>query len=144
MHEIKNTCQVFGPKRVTFGNQGHNILSLSSGQTTTYWKTKGIQSYLRTWGNCDPIESGPSEPKNLGTSPSRILQAALITSSPRRDSRNLSPGKLHLLLCSLYAVTSLRGGSNNEIIRSGEISRSKHRNQLEASFDLSTRLHITK
>ena len=38
----------------------------------------------------------------------------------------------------------LRGGSNNEIIRSGEISRSKHRNQLEASFDLSTRLHITK
>ena len=66
MHEIKNTCQVFGPKRVTFGNQGHDTLSLSSGQTTTYWKTKGIQSYLRIWGCYDPIESGPSETKKGG------------------------------------------------------------------------------
>ena len=34
-----------------------------SGQTTTYRKTKGIQSYLRIWGTYDPIESSPSEPR---------------------------------------------------------------------------------
>ena len=34
-----------------------------SGQTGTYRKTKGIQSYLRIWRSCHPIESGPSEPK---------------------------------------------------------------------------------
>ena len=37
-----------------------------SGQTATYRKTEGIQSYLRIWGSYDPIELGPSEPKNLG------------------------------------------------------------------------------
>ena len=39
---------------------------LPSGQTTTYRKTEGIQSYLKIWGTYDPIESGPSEPKNGG------------------------------------------------------------------------------
>ena len=28
--------------------------------------TEVIQSYLRTWGSYDPIESGPSEPKKWG------------------------------------------------------------------------------
>ena len=28
----------------------------------TYQKTKVIQSYLRIWGSCDPIESDTSEP----------------------------------------------------------------------------------
>ena len=37
-----------------------------SGQTTTYQKTEGIQSYLKIWGRYDPIESGPSEPKKRG------------------------------------------------------------------------------
>ena len=32
----------------------------------TYWKTKGIQSYLRLWGSYGPIESGPSERKKGG------------------------------------------------------------------------------
>ena len=64
------------------------------------------------------------------------------------------PATSHLenyICCSALSMQSrlslslwLRGGSNNEIIRSGEISRSKHRNQREASFDLSTHLHVTK
>ena len=33
------------------------------GQTSTYRKTEGIESYLRTWGRYDLIESGPLEPK---------------------------------------------------------------------------------
>ena len=37
-----------------------------SGQTATYRKTEGIQSYLRIWGTYDPIESGPSDPKKWG------------------------------------------------------------------------------
>ena len=32
----------------------------------TYWKTEGIQSYLRIWGSYGPIESGPSERKKGG------------------------------------------------------------------------------
>ena len=32
----------------------------------TYWKTEGIQSYLRIWVSYDPIESGPSEAKKGG------------------------------------------------------------------------------
>ena len=37
-----------------------------SGQPATYRKTEVIQSYLRTWGTYDPIESGPSDPKKWG------------------------------------------------------------------------------
>ena len=37
-----------------------------SGQTATYRKTEGIQSYLRIWGRYDPIELGSSDPKNGG------------------------------------------------------------------------------
>ena len=36
-----------------------------SGQTATYRKTKGIQSYLRIWGTYDPIESSPPDPKKM-------------------------------------------------------------------------------
>ena len=32
-------------------------------KTAIYRKSEVIQSYLRIWGNYDPIESGPSEPK---------------------------------------------------------------------------------
>ena len=32
----------------------------------TYWKTEGIQSYLRIWRSYGPIESGPSERKKGG------------------------------------------------------------------------------
>ena len=65
MHEIKNTCHIFGPQKGHFWQSGPRH-GLFSGQTTTYWKTKGIQSYLRIWGTYDPIESGLSEPKNGG------------------------------------------------------------------------------
>ena len=41
-------------------------LLLASGQTATYWKTETIQSYLMIWGTYDPIEWGPSDPKNGG------------------------------------------------------------------------------
>ena len=37
-----------------------------SGQTATNQKTEVIQNYLGIWGRYDPIESGPSEPKNGG------------------------------------------------------------------------------
>ena len=37
-----------------------------NGQTATYRKTEGNQSYLRIWGTYDPIESRPSDPKNGG------------------------------------------------------------------------------
>ena len=32
----------------------------------TYQKTKVIQSYLMMWASYDPIELGPSKPKNGG------------------------------------------------------------------------------
>ena len=35
-----------------------------SGQTASYRKTEDTQSYLRMWVSYDPIELGPSEPKN--------------------------------------------------------------------------------
>ena len=64
------------------------------------------------------------------------------------------PATSHLgnyICCSALCMQShlslslwLRGGSNNEIIHSAEISRSKHRNQLVDSFDISTLLHVTK
>ena len=37
-----------------------------SGQTATYQKTEGIQSFLKIWARYDPIELGPSEPKKGG------------------------------------------------------------------------------
>merc|ERR1712015_303967 len=56
---------VFGPQKGHFG-QSVPKNSPPSGQTATYWKTNGIQSYLRIWGCYDPIESGPSETKKVG------------------------------------------------------------------------------
>ena len=59
----------FGPKNSIFGPQKGHFGRLGpqngppSGQTGTYRKTEGIQSYLRIWRSCHPIESGPSEPK---------------------------------------------------------------------------------
>ena len=32
-----------------------------SGQTAIYWKTEGVQSYLRIWGTYDPIDLDPSD-----------------------------------------------------------------------------------
>merc|ERR1712020_403418 len=56
---------IFGPKKGHFG-QSVPKNGPPSGQTATYRKTKGIQSYLRIWGCYDPIESGPSETKKVG------------------------------------------------------------------------------
>merc|ERR1712020_574228 len=56
---------IFGPKKGHFG-QSVPKNGPPSGQTATYRKTKGIQSYLRIWGCYDPIESGPSETKKGG------------------------------------------------------------------------------
>ena len=58
----KNT--VFSPKKGHFGQSGPEN-GPPSGQTGTYSKTEGIQSYLRTWGRYDPIESGLSEAKKM-------------------------------------------------------------------------------
>ena len=56
---------IFGPQKGHFGQSGP-WNGPPSGQTTTYQKTKGIQSSLRIWRSCHPIESGPSEPKKWG------------------------------------------------------------------------------
>ena len=56
---------IFGPQKGHFGQSGPRN-GPPSGQTATYRKTEGIQSYLRIWGTYDPIESGPSEPKKWG------------------------------------------------------------------------------
>ena len=55
----------FGPKKGHFGQPGP-LNGPSSGQTVTYRKTEGIQSYPRIWGTYDPIESDPSDPKKGG------------------------------------------------------------------------------
>ena len=55
----------FGPKKGHFGQSGLRN-DPPSGQTATYQKTEGIQSYLRIWGTYDPIESGPSDPEKSG------------------------------------------------------------------------------
>ena len=62
---------LFGVKNALFWSEMHHMLYQSgpendppSGQTGTYRKTEGIQSYLRTCESYDLIESGPSEPKN--------------------------------------------------------------------------------
>ena len=47
---------IFGPQKGHFGQSGPRN-GPPSGQTATYQKTKGIQSYLRIWGTCD--QSGP-------------------------------------------------------------------------------------
>ena len=41
------------PKLIAIGDWPKN--GLLSGQTTTFWKTEVIQSYLRICGTCDPI-----------------------------------------------------------------------------------------
>ena len=56
---------IFGPQKGHFGQSGPRN-GPPSGQTATYPKTEGIQSYLRIWGTNDPIESGPSKPKKGG------------------------------------------------------------------------------
>ena len=56
---------IFGPQKGHFGQSGPRN-GPPGGQTATYRKTEGIQSYLRIWGTYDPIESGPSDPKKWG------------------------------------------------------------------------------
>ena len=58
----KNT--IFSPKKGHFGQSGPEN-GPPSGPTGTYKKTEGIQSYLRTWGRYDLIESGLSEAKKM-------------------------------------------------------------------------------
>ena len=46
---------IFGSKKDHF-RQSVQENGPPSSRTDTYRKTEGIQSYLRTWGSCDPIE----------------------------------------------------------------------------------------
>ena len=62
---ILSQNSTFGPKKGHFGPSGPRN-GPPSGQTATYRKTEGIQSYLRIWGTYDPIESGSSDPKKWG------------------------------------------------------------------------------
>ena len=50
---------IFGPQKGHFVQSGPRN-GPPVGQTATYRKTEGIQSYLRIRGTYDPIESGPS------------------------------------------------------------------------------------
>ncbi len=56
---------IFGPQKGHFVQSGPRN-GPPNGQTATYQKTNGIQSSLRIWRSCHPIESGPSEPKKWG------------------------------------------------------------------------------
>ena len=56
---------IIGPKTGHFG-QSVPENGLPSSRTGTYWKTKGIQSYLRTWEIYSPIESVLPEAKKEG------------------------------------------------------------------------------
>ena len=56
---------IIGPNKGHFGHLGPKN-SPPSSQTGIYRKTKGTQSYFRIWGSYDPIDSGPSEAKNVG------------------------------------------------------------------------------
>ena len=49
----KLISSTFGPKKGHFGQSGP-WNGPPNGQTETYWKTKGIHSYLRIWGTYDP------------------------------------------------------------------------------------------
>ena len=55
----------FGPKKGHFGQSGPRN-DPPSGQTATYQKTEGIQSYLRIRGRYEPIEASLSEAKKGG------------------------------------------------------------------------------
>ena len=55
---------IFSPKKDRFGQSGPEN-GPPSGPIGTYWKTVGIQSYLRTWGRYDPIEPGLFEAKKV-------------------------------------------------------------------------------
>ena len=55
----------FGPKKGHFG-QSVPKNGPPSGQTATYRKTEGIQSYLRIWGRYVPVESNPLSPDKGG------------------------------------------------------------------------------
>ena len=63
MHFRPKQC-IFSPKKGHFGQSGPEN-GPPSGPTGTYKKTEGIQSYLRTWGRYDLIESGLSEAKKM-------------------------------------------------------------------------------
>ena len=56
---------IFGPQKGHFVQSGPRN-GPPNGQTATYQKTNGIQSSLRIWRSCHPIESGPSKPKKWG------------------------------------------------------------------------------
>ena len=56
---------IFGPQKGHFGQSGPRN-GPPGGQTATYRKTEGIQSYLRICGCYDLIKSGLSEPKKKG------------------------------------------------------------------------------
>ena len=54
-----------GPQKDHFGHlRPYN--SPPRDRMGTYQKTKVIQNYLMMWGSYDPIELGPSKPKNGG------------------------------------------------------------------------------
>ena len=57
---------IFGQKRLKSGPEQKPENNPPSDQTATYRETEVIQSYLRTWGTYDPIESGPSDLKKWG------------------------------------------------------------------------------
>ena len=72
---------IFGPQKGHFGQSGPRN-GPPGGQTATYRKTEGIQSYLRIWGTYDPIESGPSEPKKWGFYRCSVKKCIFLARNP--------------------------------------------------------------
>ena len=112
-HAIKWNNMRFSPKNGIFRQLGpYN--GLPSGQTATYRKTKGIQSYLRIWGCYDPIEWGPTETKKGGLygcsvrkSDFRAILSAQKRSltAPRRSPCNAVNTKTLSFRCPVMMVT---------------------------------------
>ena len=107
----------FGPKNSFFGPQKGHFGQLGprngppGGQTATYRKTEGIQSYLRIWGTYDPIESGPSELKKWGFHRCSVKKCRISG----RKCIFLAQNPFFLPRASNYFVTIMTGQQKDNI-----------------------------
>ena len=78
---------MFGLVKGHFGLLGPKN-SPPSGQTATYRKTEGIQSYLRIWRRYDPIELGPSEPNKGGLCGCSVKKSRTAVTQKQKVAQN--------------------------------------------------------
>merc|ERR1739846_133273 len=97
----------FGPKKGHFGQSGPRN-GPPSGQTATYRKTEGIQSYLRIWGTYDPIESGPSDPKKWGFHRCSVKKCRILGQKCSFLARNPFFSEIVQIFCHHHDWTAKR------------------------------------